>query len=125
MEYKDPNKREARVRGQYMARSHMKSSQSVPHYTDRHKWFKKNFGFLSTHILRHHSSKNVLKPALEATVSRRPDAGLSEESDQPPFGEPGSMELTLGGNRHGSTEEPIQLSGIPPTPTLSQNASNS
>ena len=66
-----------------MARSHIKSGQGAPHYTDRQKWLEKNFRFLNTHIVHHHSSKSASKPTHEATVSRPPDAGSSEELEQP------------------------------------------
>ena len=95
--------------------THVTSGQGAPHFTDKQKWLKKNFGCLNTHIVYHHSPKSAFKLACEATVSRSPDAGRSEESDQHPVGEPGSMELISIRNRHRLTEEPLKLFSVPLT----------
>ena len=71
--------------------THMTSGKGASHLTDRLTWLK-NFGFLHTHIVHHHSSKSAFKPACEDTVSRPPDAGSLEEPDQSPVGEPSSVE---------------------------------
>ena len=95
MDNKDPNKRETlwdkfcienmdkvackkwiqSLRTMYGKITHMKLGQCVPHYTNRQKWLKKNFGFLNTDIVHHHFSKSAFKPAREATVSRPPNGG--------------------------------------------------
>ena len=134
MYYKDPNKTEAiwnkevpetggsKAGGLCMARLHIWSLVRVHLISLRQTWLKKNLSFLHTDIVLHHSWKSVFKPAHEATVSRLSHAGPTKEPDQSLVGEPSSVEVISVVRGGGSTEEPLWLSGLSPTP--SQNPSN-
>ena len=54
---------------------------------------------------------SAFKPAHKATLARLPDAGPSEESNQPAASESMSWESLLFDGRHTSTDEPRRLSG--------------
>ena len=68
--------------------------------------------------------QSAFKPVCNTTVSRPPDAGPTKGPDQLQVRQPGSMESISVASGCGLTEEPLQLSGISPTPSKTSPAAN-
>ena len=108
MDYIDPNKREV-VWDKFCNENKMDNAACKRRFQNQRTMYSNEVLAGSTQIFHHHSSKSEYK--------QYSNAGPSEESDQPSFGESSTIEAISVSIAHGSTEEPLRLSGVSLSPS--------